>query len=119
MGSGSIVSHRTRCCQPGLISVKEELKYMDGYLDRSTFQWESVSNISDAELNGLKNSNKAHLFVRKVESEDNITLPFTYIGSGNMQFIEGSKQPNGSYMFRIAMDEPAPEDLYFDFKLPE
>ena len=100
-------------------SVKEELKYMDGYLDKSTFQWESVSNISDAELNGLKNSNKAHLFVRKVESEDNITLPFTYIGSGNMQFIEGSKQPNGSYMFRIAMDEPAPEDLYFDFKLPE
>ena len=100
-------------------SIKEELKYMDGYLDEDTFQWETVANIKDSELAGLKSSKRAELFVRKVEIEDGITLPFTYIGSGHMEFIEGSKQHNGAYMFRIPMDKSAPEDLYFDFKLPE
>ena len=65
------------------------------------------------------NSKSVEVFVRKTENEDGITLPFTYIGSGHMEFIEGSKQANGAYMFRIPMDEAAPEDLYFDFKLPE
>ena len=99
--------------------IKEDLKYMDGYLDEKTFQWETVNNISEKELDGLKTSKRAELFVRKAESEGGKTLPFSYIGSGQMEFVEGSKQANGSYMFRIAMDEPAPEDLYFDFKLPE
>ena len=100
-------------------SINEDLKYMDGYIDNRTFQWETVKSVTQRELIDLKNSKKAELFVRKEENEGGKTLPFSYIGSGKMEFIEGSKQINGSYMFRIAMSEPAPEDLYFDFKLPE
>lgn len=100
-------------------SVSEQLKYADGYIDPKTFQWETVANVSTGELYNLKNSKGAHLFVRKVDDEDGITLPFTYIGSGKMEYIEGSRKANGAHLFRIAMDEPAPEDIYFDFKLPE
>ena len=100
-------------------SIKEELKYADGYIDPDTFQWETVANVSATELNNLINSRKAHIFVRKVEGEDGITLPFTYIGSGKMEHIEGSMKPNGAHLFRIAMEATAPEDIYFDFKLPD
>jgi hypothetical protein len=100
-------------------STKDTLKYADGYIDKNTFQWETVANIRDKELEGLKNSRKAYLFVRKVDNEDGIQLPFTYIGSGKMEYITGSKKSNGAHLFRIPMDAEAPEDIYFDFKLPE
>ena len=98
--------------------TKEQLKYVDGYIDENTFQWETVANIRERELTDLKNSKKVYIFVRKVENEDGIQLPFTYIGSGKMEYIEGSKKANGAHLFRIAMDATAPEDMYFDFKLP-
>ena len=101
-------------------SVKDTLKYEDGYIDPKTFRWETVANVSDTELQNLKNSRMAQVFVRKMDDEDGITLPFTYIGSGKMEYIEGSKRvENGAHRFRIAMNNSAPEDIYFDFKLPD
>ena len=100
-------------------STAENLKYADGYIDANTFQWETVANVNDRELNALKNSRGIHIFVRKVDNEDGIQLPFTYIGTGKMEYIEGSKKPNGAHLFRVPMDATAPEDIYFDFKLPE
>ena len=101
-------------------SVKDTLKYEDGYIDPNTFRWETVANISDKELNSLKNSRMAQVFVRKMDDEDGVTLPFTYIGAGKMEYIEGSRrEENGAHRFRIAMNAMAPDDIYFDFKLPE
>lgn len=100
-------------------SISENLKYADGYIDENTFQWETVANVSDKELYNLKHSSRMEIFVRKVDNEDGIQLPFTYIGSGHMEYIEGSKKPNGAHLFRVPMTVPAPDDLYFDFKLPE
>ena len=99
-------------------STKDDLKYADGYIDENTFQWETVANVSDRELSNLKNSKQIHIFVRKVDNEDGIQLPFTYIGTGKMEYIEGSKKTNGAHLFRIPMDSTAPEDIFFDFKLP-
>ena len=99
--------------------TKEALKYADGYIDPDTFQWETVANVSGKELDALKNSKCIHIFVRKVDNEDGIQLPFTYIGVGRMEFIEGSRKANGAYLFRIPMEKTAPEDIYFDYKLPE
>ena len=99
-------------------STKEALKYADGYIDQDTFQWETVANVSDKELTALKNTSRMHIFVRKVDNEDGIQLPFTYIGSGKMEYIEGSKKENGAHLFRIPMKAKAPEDIYFDFRLP-
>lgn len=100
-------------------NIKDDLKYVDGYIDKNTFQWETVAHIKDKELNGLKDSKQASMFVRKVDNEDGIQLPFTYIGSGTMEYIENSKKPNGAHLFRILMNTEAPEDIYFDFKLKE
>ena len=100
-------------------STAENLMYADGYLDEDTFQWETVANVSERELNELKNSRGIHIFVRKVDNEDGIQLPFTYIGMGKMEYIEGSKKSNGAHLFRVPMESTAPEDIYFDFKLPE
>ena len=99
-------------------STNDSLKYADGYIDANTFQWETVANVSEKELNNLKNSKKMHIFVRKVENEDGIQLPFTYIGSGKMQYQENSRKANGAHLFRVSMEKTAPEDIYFDFKLP-
>ena len=60
-----------------------------------------------------------HIFVRKVDNEDGIQLPFTCIGSGKMEYIEGSKKANGAHLFRVPMEHTAPEDVWFDFKLPD
>lgn len=98
--------------------TKEDLKYVDGYLDRDTFRWETVAHIKSAELEALKNSTCVHAFVRKVDQEDGIQLPFTYIGRGKMEYIEDSEKPNGAHLFRIPMEVTAPEDIFFDFKLP-
>ncbi len=100
-------------------NTADNLKYADGYIDADTFQWETVANVRDRELSNLKNSRGIHIFVRKVENEDGIQLPFTYIGQGKMEYIEGSKKPNGAHLFRVPMKATAPEDIYFDFKLPE
>ena len=99
-------------------ATAENLKYADGYIDADTFQWETVANVSERELTALKNSRGIHIFVRKVDNEDGIQLPFTYIGMGKMEYIEGSKKPNGAHLFRVPMEATAPEDIYFDFKRP-
>ena len=75
--------------------------------------------MSEKELASLKNSRRMHIFVRKVDNEDGIQLPFTYIGSGKMEYIEGSKKANGAHLFRVPMEHTAPEDVWFDFKLPD
>ena len=98
-------------------NINANLKYMDGYIDPDTFQWETVANVGDSELTQLKNSKTMLIFVRKVENEDNITLPFTYIGAGQMEYKEGPRE-NGAHLFDVLMNETAPEDIYFDFKLP-
>ena len=98
--------------------TKKDLQYDDGYIDQNTFQWETVANVSAKELDNLKNSKCIHIFVRKVDNEDGIQLPFTYIGSGKMEYIEDSKKSNGAHLFRIPMETTAPEDIYFDFKRP-
>ena len=100
-------------------STKETLRYADGYIDENTFQWETVANVSEKELRDLKNSKCVHIFVRKVDNEDGIQLPFTYIGAGKMEFVDGSKKENGAYLFRVPMEKTAPEDIYFDFRLPD
>ena len=78
----------------------------------------AVANVSAKELADLKASEAVHFFVRKVSSEDGITLPFTYIGRGKLEYIEGSKKANGAHLFRAPMECTAPEDVYFDFRLP-
>lgn len=97
----------------------EHLNYKDKFLEPSVFQWECKANISDGELNKLKTSKYTHLFIRKVESENGITLPFTYVGIGHLDNPRQSQneERKRTFIFDIHMEEELPDYLQYDFRL--
>ena len=97
-------------------SVQEHLNYKDKFLDNETFQWESIARISEKEENLQKESKMAYVFVRKVESENGITLPFTYVGIGQLHNPRKDATTNGSILYDIHLEKPLPEDLMEDFQ---
>ena len=100
-------------------SVQEHLNYKDKFLDNETFQWESIAHISAKEENLQKTSKLAYVFVRKVESENGITLPFTFVGTGQLHNPRKDATTNGSILYDIHMDNPLLDDLMEDFKWTE
>ena len=96
-------------------SVQEHLNYKDKFLDNETFQWESIAHISVKEEE-LQKKNEAYIFVRKVESENGITLPYTYVGTGKLINPRKNATTNGSILYDIHMETPLPDDLMEDFQ---
>ena len=97
-------------------SVQAHLNYKDKFLDNQTFQWESIANIKEKEEILQKNCKQAFIFVRKVESENGIVLPFTFVGTGQLHNPRKDATTNGSILYDIHMDTPLPDDLMEDFK---
>lgn len=97
-------------------SVQEHLNYKDKFLDKETFQWESIANISKSEETKQNNSKQAFIFVRKVKSENGITLPYTFIGTGHLHNPRKDATTNGSILYDIHLDTPLPDDLMEDFE---
>ena len=97
-------------------SVLEHLNYKDKFLDNETFQWESIARIREKEENLQKECKCAYIFVRKVESENGITLPFTFVGTGHLQNPRKDATTNGSILYDIHLDTPMPESLMEDFQ---
>ena len=98
---------------------KEHLKYKDKFLDPILFQWESMAGISKDDLQALNNSKYAHLFIRKMESENGISMPFTYVGKGHLSNPrktnnESSRQ---SFLYDIQLENKLPDYLQYDFGL--
>ena len=97
-------------------TVQEHLNYKDKFLDKDTFQWESIAHIRAEEENKQKNCKKAYIFVRKVKTENGITLPFTYVGTGQLQNPRKNATNNGSILYDIHLDTPLADELMEDFK---
>ncbi len=97
-------------------SVQEHLNYKDKFLDSETFQWESIANIKKDEERKQRESKQAFVFVRKVKIENGITLPFTFIGTGQLQNARKDVTTNGSILYDIHLDTPLPDELMEDFK---
>ena len=97
----------------------EHLNYKDKFLEPSLFQWECKANISDRDLKLLNTSKYAYLFIRKMESENGITLPFTYVGKGHLENPRKTqnKENKRTYIFDIHMEEKLPDYLQYDFGL--
>ncbi|MBO7588109.1 MAG: DUF3427 domain-containing protein [Bacteroidaceae bacterium] len=97
----------------------EHLNYKDKFLKPSLFQWECKANISDRDLNALNTSKCAFLFIRKVESENGITLPFTYVGKGHLDNPRKTqnKENKRTFIFDIHLENELPEYLQYDFGL--
>ena len=110
---------------------EEKTNYKDKFIDSNIFQWESENDTIETNSIGKKliNTKEVHLFIRKMDEEDGITLPFTYFGTGkftNMRksYVE-SKEKDGSIkkhdtlLFDILLDNEVPKELHFDFEIPE
>ena len=67
-------------------STKNDLKYVDGYIDENTFQWETVANVSDRELNAIKSSKKYTSLSGKwtMRMESSFHLPILALDIWNM-----------------------------------
>lgn len=107
-------------------SVEERLNYKDKFLEPMLFQWECENNIRDSKLQGLIESDYAHVFIRKVSAENGIVLPFTYVGVGKLmnprkqQKIDVSTgKPCVTYLFDIPMENRLPDYLQYDFGLTD
>lgn len=98
-------------------SVEERLKYKDKFLQPNLFQWESMRNLPANDLDKVKNSKHAHLFIRKVSTENGIVLPFTYVGTGTLTNARKVEGDNGTYLFDIHMSAELPDYLQYDFGL--
>ena len=100
-------------------SIEEHLNYKDKFLQPDVFQWESKGNLSDSERYNLTHWTKACLFVRKMDTEDGIVLPFTYVGTGTMTHLRETGNNTGTLLFDILMDHELPDYLQYDFGLPK
>ena len=86
-------------------------------MDQQFFHWQSQNQTSPASSRGIdyiKHREKdihIHLFVRKYESMNGMTLPFMYLGEVEYVNHEGS-QPM-SIVWKL--HHSVPEGLYIDF----
>ena len=103
-----------------------KLNYKDKFLDPWTMQWESKNNTTfdSAEGQKIRATKRVFLFVRKVESEDGIVLPFTYFGTatiGNIQESyteeDGIKYP--TLVCELNLDNEIPRQYHLDFEVPD
>ncbi len=110
---------------------KTEFDYKDEFLNGTTFQWESVKDTTFTKGDGpkLAKTKEVHLFIRKKDDEDGITLPFTYFGTGKLTNLRASNVSvkykdwtssiHDTVMYDVILDNKVPADYYFDFEIPE
>ena len=102
--------------------TKGNFEYKDKFLSPTIFQWESVNNTTKDNPEGKKllATETVHLFVRKMDDEDGVVLPFTYFGTGvftNCRVSENNGTP--TLLFDIKLDHEVPLEFRFDFQIPE
>lgn len=95
----------------------DKLNYKDKFLEPDVFQWESMHDLPQADYEKLTHSKYAYVFIRKVDTENGIVLPFTYIGTGVLRNPRKTEGGNGTYIFDIHMSNELPDYLQYDFGL--
>lgn len=106
------------------LSDEDRLNYNDKFLEPALFQWESMANVSAADVERQQNSEHAYLFIRKVSDENGIVLPFIYVGKGKMTNPRKQVKPDSTkdrdvvtYLYDIVMENELPDYLQYDFGL--
>lgn len=103
-------------------SKEERLNYKDKFLSSKVFQWESENNTTLDNSIGMKllNTKVVHLFVRKMDEQDGVTLPFTYFGSGTFKNVRETKNNQfDTLTFDIILDNEVSEEYNLDFEIPK
>ncbi|MCK0154031.1 DUF3427 domain-containing protein [Alcanivorax sp. S6407] len=84
----------------------EDHRYVDHWIDESTFHWQSQRSVAPEHKKGREIINhkelgiSVHLFVRENKLENGKAAPFTYYGTVDYQKHEGSKPM--SVVFKLA-----------------
>lgn len=102
-------------------SKEEKLNYKDKFISNKIFQWESENNTTISNSTGIKllNTQVVHLFVRKVDEQDGVTLPFTYFGTGKFTNLRETKNNHyDTLTFDIVLDNEVNKEYYLDFEIP-
>ena len=103
-------------------SKEERLNYKDKFISSKVFQWESENNTTLENSIGKKllNTKIVHLFVRKMDEQDGVTLPFTYFGTGTFTNVRETKNNQfDTLTLDIILDNEVSEDYYLDFEIPK
>lgn len=110
---------------------QERTFYKDKFISKKVFQWESENNTTINNETGKKllSCKTVYLFVRKMDEEDGITLPFTYFGTGRFDnvresFVEvvekdGTTDKKKTLLFDIILDKEVDDSYCFEFEVPE
>ncbi len=105
---------------------QERTDYKDKFISPFIFQWESENDTTLKKNKGLLDVKEIHLFVRKMDEEDGIDLPFTYFGKGkfsNCRESEVIEKSSGvkhdTLLFDIILEKEVPSEYWFDFEIPE
>lgn len=99
-------------------TVEEHLLYDDYFISQYKFHWQSQNQTHENTPTGQqyihhkKNDNKIHLFVRRENSEDKLTLPFYYLGEVEYESHEGGKPMSIIWNFK----HPVPKDVMDDLE---
>ncbi|CAM3376115.1 DUF3427 domain-containing protein [Nosocomiicoccus ampullae] len=99
-------------------TVEEHLLYDDYFISQYKFHWQSQNQTHENTPTGQqyihhkKNDNKIHLFVRRENSEDKLTLPFYYLGEVEYESHEGGKPMSIIWNFK----QPVPKDVMDDLE---
>ena len=106
------------------LAEENRLNYNDKFLEATLFQWETMADISDADVEKIQNSHYARLFIRKVADENGIVLPFIYVGKGRMgnprrqeKYDNGKNKLVITYLYDIVLENELPDELKYDFGL--
>lgn len=100
--------------------AQEKLNYKDKFIDQWTFQWESENNVTIENSIGKKiqNTKIVHLFVRKMEDDHGINLPYSYLGTGHFDNLRISKnQDKPTLLLDVILDSEILESYYDDFDI--
>ena len=103
-------------------SKEEKLNYKDKFISSKVFQWESENNTTLDNSVGKKilNTKVVHLFIRKMDEQDGITLPFTYFGTGKFTNVRETKNNQfDTLTLDIILDNEVSEEYYLDFEIPK
>lgn len=111
----------------------ERTNYKDKFLKNNILQWESQNNTTFNNSKGkdILDAKKVFVFVRKMDSEDGITLPFTYFGTGTFNresmkksYVDTVDKNTGcivrkdTLIMNIDLDVKVPEEYYYEFNIP-
>lgn len=103
-------------------SKEQRFNYKDKFLSNKILQWESRNGTSKAKGDGPKllKTKVVHVFVRKIDNENSVTLPFTYFGTGVLSNMrETFNNSENTLTFDIILDNEVTEEYYLDFEIPK